>query len=464
MKAKLTTARNRKHNMGSIQTATSIPQIGLSNEHVGILGDALVDSASIQKANRLLQKNHEEWHMFFRDRAGHNHIAHSILTCLALGGAPEDIQRAYDDGVGIQRPIPEVDAVTVDKLADEEFFYQTLGTITQYTSFLVFFQHQMEEHGWKETVNKYVFSRSKVAEKMLARLYEGAYHPIIHLGLGIEFQQPGIIAEALAQAAAHDDSHISTLFEACEAQAGIAYPPANPKSLIQLLNETRANETIRTAPRWEDFGNKMRDGVVGRANLEMAYIASQFIVKPEDLERRTAEMISVCAYMAGASQRPARKRKIDFFYMHTLTSSIFFSVLIKQDWIKIEDRVRLVEWKGRLDLAWYVVSGSAELYEDAVTGYHNDFSAEMGWKELYAAVNKEHDDGHVAKMIRALKNGQEASRPFEEKHPDVFVVKGDMWLKIARMALDTTKDCQTDQKFVNFTGFDMGWKLRPDLA
>jgi hypothetical protein len=36
---------------------------------------------------------------------------------------------------------------------------------------------------------------------MLARLYEGAYHPIIHLGLGIEFQQPGIIAEALAQLA-----------------------------------------------------------------------------------------------------------------------------------------------------------------------------------------------------------------------------------------------------------------------
>jgi hypothetical protein len=130
---------------------------------------------------------------------------------------------------------------------------------------------------------------------MIARLYEGAYHPIIHLGLGIEFQQPGIIAEALAQAAAHDDSHISTLFEACEAQAGIAYPPANPKSLIQLLNETRANEAIRTVPRWEDFGNKMRDGVVGRANLEMAYIASQFIVKPEDLERRTAEM-SMCIY------------------------------------------------------------------------------------------------------------------------------------------------------------------------
>ncbi|RAL16207.1 questin oxidase family protein [Aspergillus homomorphus CBS 101889] len=450
--------------MGSTETATLNSQIGLSNEHVGILGDAPVDSASIQEANRLLQKNHEEWHMFFRDRAGHNHIAHSILTCLALGAAPEDIQRAYDDGVGIQRPIPEVDSATVERLADEEFFYGTLGEITQYTSFLVFFQRQMDAHGWQATVNKYVFSRSKVAEKMLARLYEGAYHPIIHLGLGIEFQQPSIIAEALAQAAAHDDSHIGQLFEACEAQAAIAYPPRNLKPLIQLLHETRANESIRSAPRWEDFGNKMRDGVVGRAKLEMAFIASQFVVKPEELERRTAEMISVCAYMAGASQRPGRKRKIDFFYMHTLTSSIFFSVLIRQDWIKLEDRVRLVEWKGRLDLAWYVVSGSAELYEDAITGYHDDFSAEMGWKELYAAVNKEHDDGHVAKMIRALKNGQGASRPFEAEYPDVFPVKGDMWLKIARMALDTTKDWPTDQKFVSFTGFDMGWKIRPDLA
>lgn len=451
--------------MAPARTLQASAQVGLTKEHVGILGDSNIDSASIDEANRLLQKNHEEWHMFFRDRAGHNHIAHSILTCLVIGASPEDIQRAYDDGVTIQRPIPKVDSQMVEKLADEEIMYETLGTITQYTSFLVFFKQHIDEHGWKETVNKYVFSRSKVAEKMLARMYEGAYHPIIHLGLGIEFQQPVIIAEALAQAAAHDDSHIGTLFEACEAQAGIAYPPKTPKSLIQLLQEVHNNETIRSAPRWEDFGNKMRDGVVGRACMEMAFLASQFRITPQDLERRTAEMISTCAYMAGASQRPGRKRKIDFFYMHTVTSSIFFSVFIKQDWIKLEDRVRLVEWKGRLDLAWYVVSGCAELYSDAITEYHDDFSASMGWKELYAAVNKEHDDGHVVKLIRALKNGQEAAKPFEEgEFKDSFPVKGDMWLKIAQMTLDTTKDWPSDLKWVNFTGFDMGWKIRPDLA
>ena len=62
--------------------------------------------------------------MFFRDRAGHNHIVHSILTCLALGAAPEDIQRAYDNGVGIQRPIPDIDAQMVKRLSDNETIHK----------------------------------------------------------------------------------------------------------------------------------------------------------------------------------------------------------------------------------------------------------------------------------------------------------------------------------------------------
>ncbi|KAG5970578.1 hypothetical protein E4U55_001578 [Claviceps digitariae] len=450
-------------------------KFALLDEHMGLLHDAPINPASVREANRLLQKNHEEWHMFFRDRAGHNHIAHSILTCLALGAAPEDIQRAFDDGVGIQRPIPPVDNGLVSRLANQEVMYDALGTITQYTSFLVFFQIFIERHDWKHAINKYLFSRTKLAEKLLARMYEGAYHPVIHLGLAIEFQQPVLVAEALAQAAAHDDSHISTFFAACEDQAAIAYPPRNPKSLLQLMDEARGNDTIRLAPRWEDFGHKMRDGVVGRACMDTAFLASQFIIqKPEEqleqhLRRRTAEMISTCAYVVGASQRPGRKRKVDFFYMHMMTSSLFFSVIINQDWIALQDRVRMVEWKARLDLAWYVVSGSAELHAEAITEYSDGITDGMGWEELYAAVNKEHDDGHVAKLIRALKNGQEACRPFEEQEKDedklktTFPVHGDMWLKVARMALGTTQGWPTDLKFVNFTGFDMGWKIRPDL-
>nr|POE78415.1 questin oxidase [Quercus suber] len=421
---------------------------------------------SLKEASHLLQKNHDEWHMFFRDRAGHNHIAHSILTSLALGASPTDLQRAYDDGTTIQRPMPPADEAIISSLADDDAFARSMGDVAQYPNFLRFFERQILEGSFQTVVNKYCFSRSKVAEMMLARLYEGAYHPIIHLGLGLEFDQPSIVAEALAQAAAHDDSHIGLLFSQSESLASIAYPARDQKPLVELLDEVRCNDTIRSAPVWEDFGNKMRDGVIGRAGAEMAGIASQFsISSPEDLERRTAEMINVAAYFAGASQRPGRKRKVDFFYMHAVTSSIFFSTLIKQSWIKLEDRIRLVEWKGRLDLAWYAVCGCPVLYPEAIAEYCGAKTNDSQWDDIFSAAVQQHDDGHLVKFLRALKNGESVSKPFENgKWSKHFPMKGDMWLRLARMCLDTTRDLPDHLKWLPFTGFDMGWKVRPDLA
>lgn len=440
--------------------------IYLDPSHIGFVNVADISSASLAECNRLLMKNHEQYHMFFRDTAGHNHIVHSLLTILSLGAGPKELQDRYDDGTPIQRPIPEIDHAMLKKFSDPEVLFSTIGVITQYHTFLEFFKGEIAVKGWKETVQQYVFARTKIADTMLARMYEGAYHPIIHLGLGIEFQQPLIIAEALAQAAAHDNSNIGILFQSAEAEAGIAYPTAKPKPMIQLINEVRANDTIRNAPRWTDFGNKMRDGIIGRAGEAMSSLASQFRIKNDEkeLQRRTAEMISTCAFFAGASQHEGRKKKIDFFYMHNVTSSIFFSIFIRQDWIKLEDRVRLVEWKARLDLAWYAVSGCAALDGKWISEYSNPESDGMGWEDVFAAVIKEHDDGHAAKFIRALKNGQQECKEFEQGEWETyFPMKGDMWLKLARMCQDTTKNLPTDLKWVPFTGFDQPWK-RPDLS
>jgi len=440
--------------------------IRLSPSHLGLIKGAKIPSGSLEECNRLLQKNHEKFHMFFRDTAGHNHIVHSLLSILSLGASPQELQDRYDDGIGIQRKIPEIDHALLEKLSDSETLYNSIGKIDQYHTFLEFFEREIAAKGWKEVVQEYVFARTKVADTMLARMYEGAFHPIIHLGLGIEFEQASIVAEGLAQAAAHDNANIGTLFQNAESEASIIYPTAKPKPMIQLVHEVRANETIRNAPRWTDFGNKMRDGVIGRAGEEMQSIAAQFRIRKDEkeLERRTAEMISTCAYFAGAAQREGRKRKIDFFYMHNVTSSIFFTILIRQDWIELEDRVRLVEWKARLDLAWYAVSGCAPLDGENISTYSNPESDRLGWAELFSAVNKEHDDGHAVKFIRAMKNGEDVAREFEQGEWEAyFPMKGDMWLRLARMCQDTTKNLPTDLKWVPFTGFKQPWK-RPDLA
>lgn len=441
------------------------PIINISSAHVGLVRGPDFPPGTIEECNRLLQKNHEEYHIFFRDKAGHNHILHSLLTILTLGAGPQELQDRYDDHKPVQRPIPDIDYALLEKLDDDEIFYSTISEVTQYHTFLEFFQRKIAAKGWKEVVQEYIFARTKLADRMLSFMFEGVYHSIIHLGFGMEFQEPTIIAEALAQAAAHDDSHIETLFRNAENEAAIAYPTAKAKPMIQLIHEVRNNDTIRKAPVWSDFYHKMRDGVIGRAGEEMSSIAAQFRIRNDEkeLERRTAEMISTCAYFAGEAQRKGRKRKIDFFYLHSATSSLFFTVFIRQDWIKLEDRVRLVEWKARLDLAWYACSGSVALDGNYISTYSNPESDDLGWTELFNAVIKEHDDGHAAKFIRALKNGEIVSKEFEQgEWEEYFPMKGDMWLRLARMCQDTTKNLPTDLKWVQFIGFDQPWK-RPDL-
>ncbi|KAG8170275.1 hypothetical protein KVR01_001020 [Diaporthe batatas] len=474
--------------------ASSALQVSSANLDACVVRGNPSPPGSIGECNRLLQKNHDYYHMFFREMAGMNHISHSLLTCLALGAGPAELQDRYDDEAAGQRPMPPIDAELLEKLSDRDVFLQTMHTKAQYNTFLRFFEQKIaaQEGGWKAVVHEYIFSRTEVAERMLSSLFDGLYHPLIHLGLGIEFELPGLVAEALAQAAANDDSDLHRLFQMCEAESrgytqeetstkGNAQngPLGSPPSMLQLLNEMRNDINIRTAPRWSDLGLKMRNGVVGRAGQAFARVAGRFRLAAgsrgdtdrgeEELERRTAEMISTCAFMCGAAQSEGRKTKIDFFWMHAVTSSIFMTVLAGQgSWISLGDRARLLEHKVYTDLAWYVASGSVPLNAAYINKYAEaDLETlSWGWEDVFGAVVKEHDDGHAAKFIRALKNGELVTAKYQDKDDKglpYFPLKGDMWLKMARMGHVTTKSMPIDLKWVRFTGYDEAWE-RPDLT
>lgn len=118
----------------------------------------------------------------------------------------------------------------------------------------------------------------------------GLLHPVIHLGFGIEFNQPAIIAEALAQTATHDD-WIGPLFllPAEKAAGGIGKP--GKKTLLEILQEIRADTKVVNSVQWPD-GNKIRDGVLKRAPDEMIEHAAKFTVSPDQLEEKLAEMIN----------------------------------------------------------------------------------------------------------------------------------------------------------------------------
>lgn len=117
----------------------------------------------------------------------------------------------------------------------------------------------------------------------------GFLHPMIHLGFGIEFEQPAIVAEALAQAALHDSYLEPYLLKSEEAARNTKDGPST--SMVELIEQVRADAKLSGSAHWED-GNKLRDGVLQRASREMISYASRWKADADELERKTAEMIN----------------------------------------------------------------------------------------------------------------------------------------------------------------------------
>lgn len=246
---------------------------------------------SARTTTELLQINHEKYHIFFNKSGFHNHIAHHLLTLFALGATSKEIQQGYDTNVSYQRPPEPLKESIVDDMHKPDRFKTYLGKEQYYHDFLVFFQKEIEAKSWQGVLSEYMFARDERADDLLARLYAGFLHPIIHTGFGIEFQQPAIIAEGLAQACVHDN-WMKSLFLGVEEAAEKNRGKSDRKTIVQLLEEVKQDEELSNSAHWED-GNKIRDGVMKRALEKMVGIASQYTIREDDdLEEKTAEMIN----------------------------------------------------------------------------------------------------------------------------------------------------------------------------
>ena len=106
------------------------------------------------------------------------------------------------------------------------------------------------------------------------------------------------------------------------------------------------------------------------------------------------------------------------------------SVFIRQPWITTANKVKLLEWKGRLDLSLYASRRSPPLLLDEIVNYRPKHP-ESDWVAIFKRAYFHSDDGHACKFVRALANGERVCRPYEAS--DKFKIKGPMWLQIANM-------------------------------
>lgn len=431
----------------------------LSQANLGEWHVPSVPQASIDRANRLLQTNHEQYHVFFNDRGFHNHITHYLLTQVSLGATPNQMDRAFNQERRIQRGQFPVDNDVVEQMKVPEYFASCFSKEIHYRNFLTFFENQIIERGVGAVVQENLFSGTPNAEHLLKLMFASFLHPLIHFGFGIEYDQPAVVAEGLAQGCVHQPEVIDIFNgpdHADEAASGHA-----GGAMVDLINEVQQNETIRNAPCWGD-GSWIPDDPYASAPPELWQIAARWRVLPVEVEIKTAEMINVNAFFTAAAQRPGKKAKLDFFLIHNVNCSIFFSAFLRAPYLTAANRARLLELKGRFDIVAYAARGSPKLYPDEVLQYKAKRPG-MDWPQVIARCNTFLDDCHVAKFIRALAHGASVTQKYGAGQTSkTFPMSVDMFLLAAHMALDSTEGVYYFYRWIRGAGFDAQWENFPD--
>ena len=119
--------------------------------------------------------------------------------------------------------------------------------------------------------------------------------------------------------------------------------------------------------------------------------------------------------------------------MHSVNSSIFSSAFLEKSWMSDSDKVRLLEWKGRFDLAMFASRRAPKPMMDEIT-YYKPKEPSTGsdpWANLIERIKEHPDDGHAAKLVRALANGQRVCQKYEDQKG--FRIKDKMWLQLGHM-------------------------------
>ena len=266
-------------------------RIVLSPKHTGVFSVQGLSEESARKASELLQENHGKYHIYFKMGVFHNHIAHHILSLFALGASPAVMEEQYGRNTRYQMPQFPVDDRVVEDLRDPGKYLKYMGDEKYYQDYLVFFKSEIEKKGYEAVVNEYVLQGDEKADHMLAIMFAGFLHPIIHLGFGVEFQQPSIVAEALAQAVTHDPYLNPLLFEA-ERLANARRSSTSGKSLVAILDEIQEDPKMRGACAFGQDARTVEDGILVRAAKEMTEYCGRYFVEAEELEMRVAEMMN----------------------------------------------------------------------------------------------------------------------------------------------------------------------------
>ncbi|KAG7131128.1 Oxidoreductase AgnL3 like protein [Verticillium longisporum] len=415
----------------------SAKSICISPENTG-LWEVQQTSEAAAKASELLNHDLENHHVFLNNKGFHDHMPHHILALYGTGASVAQLERAYSLRDSLQRAVePRHGDIASALAASWDNAAPHLGRDDYYPDFLAHFQQVIDDKGYEAVVNEYLFKGDAHANDLLIRLHAGVLHSLLQLMFALEWKQPAIVAEALAQTCVHQRDGLDGLLLKSERRARHVSQPAKMPTLLSLFQGLRADPQLRRAARFTD-SNKIRDGILQRAEEAMLVALAQVHVGEDEVEERMAEMLHTIIYVASsAAIHPPHYVKYDFFLMHHVNSAIFYLTINKQAWISPADKARLLEWKIRMDFL--------EPIEGSV-------------REIGLLLQDFGDDGHAIKQARVNALCHELMSKYDDK-PWAVLKGDDIWRKIQAMTVDAVEG--PGVLYVRSGGFEEVWKDVP---
>ncbi|EIN04883.1 hypothetical protein PUNSTDRAFT_75682 [Punctularia strigosozonata HHB-11173 SS5] len=346
-----------------------------------------VDQSSTATLIEALKDNHERWHLFFNDRGFHNHTAHRLLALWTLGGSAPLLETAYEKDKKTQRKV-----IASPSEITTENFTKHLGDEVYYRAYLDFFVDAIKRDGVAATLKTYLFSyRYNFGDGtlgsrpyMLDRFVAGVIHPLIHVGYGVEFGIPGILAEGLAQTCAHpalstvlmvehlfpqeDHKDHSELASATSLLSSVIISsstmPENPPSVpasgphaLTILARVLKDDLF--SPRRPHNTEQSFTAVLeDRERVEkiIQYADEWLSGTPGNVEQKFEELawMNVVIYGVGGFTK-SKTFNADFFTMHLVTTSLFVPSLARA--VKLSSQLALLHVYFATSLAHYVGRG-----------------------------------------------------------------------------------------------------------
>lgn len=364
-----------------------------------------ISEASTEAVAKLILQDAREHDAFINEGGFHNHIIHAVLAQYSFGASAAHLESWYAKHASDTRPATK---------SPNDFDWgseKCLGNMAYYASYLRFFLKQVHENGVEQTITKFIFQEGEKEHQMLQRFLGGAFHPMIHVGYGVEFGIPLLVAEGLAQTACHGTDATGPFAGVAVADTAVLSKTDDLYSRVEtplgVVRNIRADDLLGdvslSSVRGGQYESVLRND---EACLRICdYIDSYNLPETKaDLGRKVGEMLAFSAAMYGATRTAIKDKKLDFFLMHSLTSSLFMPAFT--DVLDHIDALRLVKLKFAVDIAWFVSRKCPDFDLD-----HYKSVESRSWEELCESAQGR-DDEHVPKVIRSLKQAGDYDATF----------------------------------------------------